>query len=70
MPLEVNMLIINSSEFMRNGDYNPMRFEAQADLILTSFPSNSSETDLPGAPKPFVVIEDRKAVVCTREVPS
>lgn len=31
------MLIIDNSEYMRNGDYQPTRFEAQADVANVVF---------------------------------
>lgn len=31
------MLIIDNSEYMRNGDYAPTRFEAQADAVNVLF---------------------------------
>jgi len=31
------MMIIDNSEFMRNGDYIPSRFEAQSDAVKTIF---------------------------------
>ena len=37
MPLEATMLIIDNSEYMRNGDYQPTRFEAQADAVNVVF---------------------------------
>jgi hypothetical protein len=37
MPLEVTMMIIDNSEYMRNGDYQPNRFEAQSDAVATIF---------------------------------
>ncbi|KAF8628110.1 hypothetical protein AX15_004089 [Amanita polypyramis BW_CC] len=37
MPLEATMMIIDNSEYMRNGDYQPTRFEAQADAVNTVF---------------------------------
>ena len=37
MPLEATMMIIDNSEFMRNGDYQPTRFDAQADAVNTVF---------------------------------
>jgi 26S proteasome regulatory subunit N10 len=37
MPLEATMMIIDNSEFMRNGDYQPNRFEAQSDAVNTVF---------------------------------
>ena len=37
MPLEATMLIIDTSEYMRNGDYQPARFQAQADAVNTVF---------------------------------
>ncbi|KAJ7584651.1 hypothetical protein C8J56DRAFT_1166669 [Mycena floridula] len=37
MPLEATMMIIDNSEFMRNGDYSPSRFEAQSDAVNTVF---------------------------------
>ena len=37
MPLEATMMIIDSSEYMRNGDYQPTRFECQSDAVNTIF---------------------------------
>jgi len=37
MPLEATMMIIDNSEYMRNGDYIPTRFGAQADAVNTVF---------------------------------
>ncbi|KII96128.1 hypothetical protein PLICRDRAFT_151249 [Plicaturopsis crispa FD-325 SS-3] len=37
MPLEATMMIIDNSEFMRNGDYQPTRFDAQSDAVNTIF---------------------------------
>ena len=37
MPLEATMMVIDNSEYMRNGDYVPTRFEAQADAVNTVF---------------------------------
>jgi hypothetical protein len=37
MPLEATMMIIDNSEYMRNGDYQPSRFEAQSDAVTTVF---------------------------------
>jgi 26S proteasome regulatory subunit N10 len=37
MPLEATMMIIDNSEYMRNGDYVPTRFDAQADAVNTVF---------------------------------
>jgi hypothetical protein len=37
MPLEATMMIIDNSEFMRNGDYQPTRFDAQADAVNIVF---------------------------------
>ncbi|CAA7269212.1 unnamed protein product [Cyclocybe aegerita] len=37
MPLEATMIIIDNSEYMRNGDYQPTRFEAQADAVNVLF---------------------------------
>lgn len=33
MPLEATMLVIDNSEYMRNGDYTPTRFGAQSDAV-------------------------------------
>jgi len=41
MPLEATMMIIDNSEFMRNGDYQPTRFEAQSDAVTTVFGSKT-----------------------------
>jgi 26S proteasome regulatory subunit N10 len=42
------MLIIDNSEYMRNGDYLPTRFEAQADAVnivfQTKIDSNAEST--------------------------
>ncbi|KIK68844.1 hypothetical protein GYMLUDRAFT_34835 [Collybiopsis luxurians FD-317 M1] len=37
MPLEATMMIIDNSEYMRNGDYQPNRFDAQADAVNIVF---------------------------------
>ncbi|KAI9448430.1 hypothetical protein H4582DRAFT_1900718 [Lactarius indigo] len=37
MPLEATMIILDNSEYMRNGDYQPSRFEALADAVKTVF---------------------------------
>ncbi|KAF9224471.1 hypothetical protein BS17DRAFT_879923 [Gyrodon lividus] len=37
MPLEATMMIIDNSEYMRNGDYMPSRFNAQSDTVNTIF---------------------------------
>ncbi|KAF8131030.1 hypothetical protein EV363DRAFT_1261537 [Boletus edulis] len=37
MPLEATMIIIDNSEYMRNGDYTPSRFDAQSDAVNTIF---------------------------------
>ena len=37
MPLEATVIIIDNSEYMRNGDYLPTRFEAQADAVNVVF---------------------------------
>ncbi|KAG6330216.1 hypothetical protein ID866_8874 [Astraeus odoratus] len=37
MPLEATMMIIDNSEYMRNGDYVPSRFDAQTDAVNTIF---------------------------------
>ena len=42
MPLEATMMLIDNSEFMRNGDYIPTRFDAQRDAVTTVF---STKTD-------------------------
>ncbi|KAF8590295.1 hypothetical protein K439DRAFT_177034 [Ramaria rubella] len=39
MPLEATMMIIDNSEYMRNGDYQPTRFDAQSDAVTTVFRS-------------------------------
>lgn len=39
MPIEATMIIVDNSEFMRNGDYQPSRFGAQADAANTVFQS-------------------------------
>jgi 26S proteasome regulatory subunit N10 len=37
MPLEATMMIIDNSDYMLNGDYQPTRFEAQSDAVNTIF---------------------------------
>ena len=37
MPLEATMMIIDNSEYMRNGDYGPTRFDAQSDAVNSVF---------------------------------
>lgn len=37
MPLEATMLVIDNSEYMRNGDYAPTRFEALSDAVNVTF---------------------------------
>jgi len=37
MPLEATVLVIDNSEYMRNGDYAPTRFEAQVDAVTSIF---------------------------------
>lgn len=37
MPLEATMVVIDNSEYMRNGDYAPTRFEAQRDAVNVIF---------------------------------
>ncbi|KAI6039209.1 hypothetical protein EDC04DRAFT_2568623 [Pisolithus marmoratus] len=48
MPLEATMMIVDNSEYMRNGDYMPSRFEAQADavntIVQTKIDSNPENT--------------------------
>ncbi|GJJ07840.1 hypothetical protein Clacol_002045 [Clathrus columnatus] len=39
MPLEATIMILDDSEFMRNGDYLPTRFDAQSDAVTTVFRS-------------------------------
>jgi len=37
MPLEATMIVLDNSEYMRNGDYQPTRFGALADAVTTLF---------------------------------
>ncbi|KAL0567914.1 proteasome regulatory particle base subunit rpn10 [Marasmius crinis-equi] len=37
MPLEATMMIIDKSEYMRNGDYQPTQFDVQADAVNVVF---------------------------------
>lgn len=37
MPLEAVMIVIDNSEYMRNGDYPPTRYDAQADAVNIAF---------------------------------
>lgn len=39
MPLQAVMIIVDNSESSRNGDYQPSRFDAQADAINIVFES-------------------------------
>ncbi|ORX35063.1 hypothetical protein BD324DRAFT_572648, partial [Kockovaella imperatae] len=41
MPLESCMLVLDNSEYMRNGDYPPTRFRAQAEAVSTIFNSKT-----------------------------
>ncbi|PKI83291.1 proteasome regulatory particle base subunit rpn10 [Malassezia vespertilionis] len=42
MPLEATMLVIDNSEWMRNGDYPPSRWEAQADAVNIVFDAKTN----------------------------
>ncbi|KAH7888194.1 hypothetical protein F5I97DRAFT_964124 [Phlebopus sp. FC_14] len=48
MPLEATMLVVDNSEYMRNGDYVPTRFQAQSDavntIVQTKIDSNPENT--------------------------
>ena len=37
MPLEATMIVLDNSEYMRNGDYQPTRFGALVDAVTTVF---------------------------------
>ncbi|KAF8306240.1 19S proteasome regulatory subunit Rpn10, partial [Clavulina sp. PMI_390] len=37
MPLEATMIIVDNSEYMRNGDFTPSRFSAQSDAVSVIF---------------------------------
>lgn len=37
MPLEATVIILDNSEYMRNGDYPPTRFGAQGEAATTLF---------------------------------
>ena len=37
MVLEATMIVIDNSEYMRNGDYTPSRFAAQSDAVNLLF---------------------------------
>ncbi|KAG9295987.1 hypothetical protein G9A89_011839 [Geosiphon pyriformis] len=41
MPLEATMLVLDNSEWMRNGDYTPTRLEAQSDAVNLIFSSKT-----------------------------
>ncbi|KAG7535957.1 hypothetical protein FFLO_03555 [Filobasidium floriforme] len=41
MPLEATMIVIDNSEYMRNGDYAPNRFQAQNDAVSMVFNSKT-----------------------------
>ncbi|GAC74711.1 hypothetical protein PANT_12d00102 [Moesziomyces antarcticus T-34] len=42
MVLEATMLVLDNSEWMRNGDYTPTRWEAQADAVSMIFDAKTS----------------------------
>ncbi|KDQ14218.1 hypothetical protein BOTBODRAFT_33007 [Botryobasidium botryosum FD-172 SS1] len=42
MPLEATMIIIDNSEYMRNGDYNPTRLRAQEDAVNVVFTNKTN----------------------------
>lgn len=42
MPLEATMLVIDNSEWMRNGDYPPTRWEAQSDAVNVLFDAKTN----------------------------
>lgn len=42
MPLEATMLVIDNSEWMRNGDYPPTRWDAQADAVNILFDAKTN----------------------------
>ena len=49
MPLEATMMILDNSEYMRNGDYPPTRFDAMADaahLIFTTKTDSNPENSV------------------------
>lgn len=50
MPLEATMLVIDNSEWMRNGDYPPTRWDAQSDAvnILFDAKTNSNPENMVG----------------------
>jgi 26S proteasome regulatory subunit N10 len=37
MPLAATMIVLDNSEYMRNGNYQPTRFGALADAVTTVF---------------------------------
>ncbi|CAG8437054.1 10502_t:CDS:2 [Ambispora gerdemannii] len=41
MPLEATMIVLDNSEWMRNGDYTPTRLEAQRDAVNLIFQSKT-----------------------------
>ncbi|CAG8470661.1 267_t:CDS:10 [Ambispora leptoticha] len=41
MPLEATMIVLDNSEWMRNGDYTPTRLEAQRDAVNLIFSSKT-----------------------------
>ena len=42
MPLEATMLVIDNSEWMRNGDYPPTRWDAQSDAVNILFDAKTN----------------------------
>ena len=48
MPLEATMIVLDNSEYMRNGDYQPTRFGALVDAVTTVFQTKiDSNTEKP-----------------------
>ena len=42
MPLEATMLVLDNSEWMRNGDYTPSRWDAQSDAVNVLFDAKTN----------------------------
>ena len=42
MPLEATMLVLDNSEWMRNGDYTPSRWDSQSDAVNVLFDAKTN----------------------------
>jgi 26S proteasome regulatory subunit N10 len=61
MPLEATMIVLDNSEYIRNGDYQYTRFGALADAVTTVF-----QTEIDSNPENTVGIMTMANKGCTR----